>query len=730
MRKYIGQVKSDNFVYPNNVLEEYDVEIIHDINDNSVSGTTSGFSAIYNAGTGNIGISFTYIWNKNNAEPFIDDGGLLHVLSVHMSDPTKKYYKPWRMISGVTTSTITATTKTDTFLIIVTPAMMGVTGFTAGVYDFEIRFIGKKAIYTVCQTISVAVPTPTPSPTPTSTPGGPTNTPTPTPTPVPSFVATWGNTCEEALAKCAGPAIPVYTFTRTTSTGTTMCDMEWMANDDLFNSGEITGSTFWTVQCFAEPQVLRQWHLYLPGGGGSFSAYEFGDCGLCSGPTPTPTPTATGAPPTNTPTPTPTGLPPTDTPTPTPTGVPPTDTPTPTPTATNTPTPTPTPTPAPFSAYFSFTSAADACNGGEGSYSFQGSGSGLCNSTTVSQAIIAAEVVLNGDFWLSDGTNSRYYTRNGSPINTQIGTAQAACVSCPTPTPTPTVTATPTVTPTHTPTPTPFPTINVQYHGTSQPSGYLACDGGTTITVTLNAATFCATTTYTSSFFTSLGTNTFWLSSGGNYVQIFHFGSDNYATRSATCQTCNTIPPPTDTPTPTPTVTATPTVTPTATPIPSTITAFTGTTAAQACSNFVDPLYEPTILYYTGSLGIGTVLYRNNNYTNPVIPTVYCLVDSSTIYVVGTPSPQNGEITGIVACPTPTPVPTSTPVPSTYDVYERCDFAAIYYVDYSSGNLTTVTINSECCSRIDTNKDSAYIATNYPSAIYFASFTNVTCPCE
>ena len=81
------------------------------------------------------------------------------------------------------------------------------------------------------------------------------------------------------------------------------------------------------------------------------------------------------------------------------------------------------------------------------------------------------------------------------------------------------------------------------------------------------------------------------------------------------------------------------------------------------------------------------------------------------------------------APPTSTPLP-PTPTPQTYDVYERCDTTAIYYVDYSSGNLTTVTINSECCSRITQNVDSAYIATNYPSAIFFSSFTNVTCPCD
>lgn len=186
-KKYISQVNSTNFVYPNNTLAEYDVDIVHDINNNSVSGTTSGFSATYNSGTGNIGVSFTYIWNKNGADPYIDESNLLHVLSVHMTEPTKEYYKPWRMVSGVTTSTITATTKTDTFTFVVTPSMMGVSSFTSGVYNFEIRFIGKRAIYPLCYTTSILdiTPTPTPTVTPTHTPT-PTPTKTPTPTPTPS----------------------------------------------------------------------------------------------------------------------------------------------------------------------------------------------------------------------------------------------------------------------------------------------------------------------------------------------------------------------------------------------------------------------------------------------------------------------------------------------------------------------------------------------------------------
>jgi hypothetical protein len=144
----------------------------------------------------------------------------------------------------------------------------------------------------------------------------------------------------------------------------------------------------------------------------------------------------------------------------------------------------------------------------------------------------------------------------------------------------------------------------------------------------------------------------------------------------------------------------------------------------------VDPFYEPTILFYTGTLGIGTILYRNNNYTNPVSPTVYCAVDSATIYVVGSPSSIDGEITATTACPTPTPVPTSTPGPANDDIYERCDFSTIYYVDYNASNLSYVTIDFECCYRIVSNVDSDYVSSNYPGAIYRASFTNTICACE
>jgi hypothetical protein len=212
------------------------------------------------------------------------------------------------------------------------------------------------------------------------------------------------------------------------------------------------------------------------------------------------------------------------TPTPTPTLTPlPTDTPTPTPTITSTPTSTPTITPTPTS------------------------------TPTITPTPTATPTI----------TPTPTSTPTITPTPTSTPTITPTPTSTPTITPTPVPTDTPTPTPTSTPTVTPEPVINA-YFFTSQPSGYLACNGGTQISVSLNNTTFCSATTYTSSYFTSLGTNTFWLAYDGNYVQIFH-GSGNQATRSGSCQICDTTPP-TATPTPTPVPTDTPTPTPTAPP--------------------------------------------------------------------------------------------------------------------------------------------------------------------
>jgi hypothetical protein len=319
-------------------------------------------------------------------------------------------------------------------------------------------------------------------------------------------------------------------------------------------------------------------------------------------PTPTPSPTPTSSISTVTPTPTASGTPtptpvdcefnillsvvqPTATPTPTVTPLP--SAPTPTPTATVTPipattTPTPTPSPTPVDCAF--------------------------------------DIILS----IVQPTPTPTSTVTPLPataVPTSTPTPTGAPTNTPTPTPSPLpATATPTVTPlpataeptsTPTPTPTPLPVISA-YFFNSQPSGYLACDGGTLITVSLNNSTLCSATTYTSNHFTSLGTGTFWLAYGGNYVQIFHSSGVNTATRSGSCQACNNTPAtpeptnvPTQVPTNVPTNVPTQEPTPlpaTATPLPATATPEPATsykyqlgpsytTSALACENFGTDFY-------------------------------------------------------------------------------------------------------------------------------------------
>jgi hypothetical protein len=133
----------------------------------------------------------------------------------------------------------------------------------------------------------------------------------------------------------------------------------------------------------------------------------------------------------------------------------------------------------------------------------------------------------------------KFYERKGIPIPTPTPTSTS------TPTPTPTSTSTPTPTPSSTPTPTPTATsevstevtVTVKYHGASEPIGSLACNSGTNIQVVMNSVDFCTATTYNSSYFTSLGTGTFWISYNAKYRQIYH-GSGNSATQSGNCKDC------------------------------------------------------------------------------------------------------------------------------------------------------------------------------------------------
>ena len=345
--KYIKQINNDNFVFPNNTLAEYDAEIIHDLKEDSVQGVITGFSPLTFSGSpANIGVSFTYQWSLNGAEPFISNDGKLNILSVHMQSPDKKYYKPWICVGQVQDNNVNLTYKTDTFLVWVTPQMMGQTSFSSGTYYFEIRFIGHRAIFPVSVGSALVLPTPTPTPTatptgPTPTPGGPTPTPTPSPTPSEPCVCVAIN----VTGAVPGPEPITAGIVYTNCYGVT--------------TGEVFTTNGIRYRCINYSGGLIQVDSYngltyeIAAGLSCYAGTCPTDIVVTSTPTPTatpggptatptptatatatPTPTATPGGPTATPTPTATGVPPTATPTPTATGVPPTATPTPTPTAT------------------------------------------------------------------------------------------------------------------------------------------------------------------------------------------------------------------------------------------------------------------------------------------------------------------------------------------------------------------------------------------------------------
>jgi hypothetical protein len=157
MSKYIPQLNETNFVFPNYELSEYDVDIIHNINDFSVSGTVTNFVVSGTARTTGITFTHDYTWSKNGAEPFISNSNQIHLLSVHMIAGGQTYYKPWRCVDLVSSGTTTGSTYSGSNTVTVTPSMMGLTTFSSGTYYFEIRMIGLKSIYPICQTLSITV---------------------------------------------------------------------------------------------------------------------------------------------------------------------------------------------------------------------------------------------------------------------------------------------------------------------------------------------------------------------------------------------------------------------------------------------------------------------------------------------------------------------------------------------------------------------------------------------
>jgi hypothetical protein len=188
-QKYISQLDSQNFMYPNNTQPEYDVKIIHDLIEGSPTGTISGLTL--NQVGNNLVFNTNYTWNINGAEPFIDNNGKLNLINVYLQTPDKTYMAPWINVYVLQTTNTGTTSTGGTMNFTVTPQMVGQSYFSSGSYSINFQFISRRAtnidgFYYSGVTITgntTPTPTPTPSITPTQTPG---LTPTPTPTPTQS----------------------------------------------------------------------------------------------------------------------------------------------------------------------------------------------------------------------------------------------------------------------------------------------------------------------------------------------------------------------------------------------------------------------------------------------------------------------------------------------------------------------------------------------------------------
>lgn len=153
--KYIPQISNQNFVFPNTKLEEYDVDIIHDLIETPVYGQILNLSATTISSTG-ITISYNYIWYKNNSETFLNYSGSTNIISVHVMEASQSYYKPWRCVSVITGST-SGTTISGSTTTTFTPSQLGVTGFTSGTYPIEFRMIGHRNVFPICDKLQITV---------------------------------------------------------------------------------------------------------------------------------------------------------------------------------------------------------------------------------------------------------------------------------------------------------------------------------------------------------------------------------------------------------------------------------------------------------------------------------------------------------------------------------------------------------------------------------------------
>lgn len=149
MNKYIRQQVLRDFVYPNSEVSQYDTELIHNINNNLVTGVINTFDFVSGTTTG-ITFTINVTSSLNGADPVWNNvnEGNRNLVSIHGLAPGQDYYKPWRTLRAYEFSgTVDAVNIAlyGTF----TPNMFGITAFTSGVYYFEFRFISKRNVYVI-----------------------------------------------------------------------------------------------------------------------------------------------------------------------------------------------------------------------------------------------------------------------------------------------------------------------------------------------------------------------------------------------------------------------------------------------------------------------------------------------------------------------------------------------------------------------------------------------------
>jgi len=153
-KKFIPQIPNNNFVYPNNDKVEYDQEIIHDINNNTVTGSITGVSLSQGLSAGTIDLGYTWFWSLNGAKRALTNGGSTAFISVHMMTPDQDYFKPWRMVDHNSGSP-TATTAGSIEVTNLSPSDFGVSSFPFGEYKFEFRIIGEEQVTPICVTATL-----------------------------------------------------------------------------------------------------------------------------------------------------------------------------------------------------------------------------------------------------------------------------------------------------------------------------------------------------------------------------------------------------------------------------------------------------------------------------------------------------------------------------------------------------------------------------------------------